>query len=121
MTVEERVEGVKKFFLRALFAAEKLDVVNQQQIGLAVTFAELDQVVVLNRVDEVVDEELAREIHHLRAFFLCADVLPDGLHEVCLAETHAAINEERVVGACRRLRNGKTGSVRDFVVRTDDE
>ena len=56
MTVEEGVEGVKKFFLRTLFAAEEMDVVDQEKIGLAIAFAESNEVVVLDRVDELVDE-----------------------------------------------------------------
>src|SRR5205814_8648335 len=36
VTVEEGIKGVKKFLLRPLFAAEKLNIVDQKQIGLAV-------------------------------------------------------------------------------------
>ena len=57
MAVEERIEGVEEFFLRPFFPAEELDVVDQQEIRLAITLAELDQVVVLNGVDELVDEQ----------------------------------------------------------------
>src|SRR5713226_9144507 len=108
MTVEERVEGVKKFFLRAFFTAEKLNIVNAEQIGLAITLAEFDQVVVLNRVDEFVDEKLARTINHLDVFLFREHVLPDRLHQVRFAKTHAAVNKKRVVGARRSLRDGET-------------
>src|SRR5205823_1299133 len=59
MSVEESVESVKKFFLRTFLAAKKLDVVNAKQIRLAIAFPEFDQVVVLDRVDEFIDEKLA--------------------------------------------------------------
>ena len=52
----ERVEGVKKFFLKAFFAGKKPDVVNQQYIRLEVFFAECDELVVLNRVNEFARE-----------------------------------------------------------------
>src|SRR5438270_6498302 len=68
VSVEERIERVKKFLLRTFFAAEKLNVVNTDQIGLAITLPEFDQIVVLNRVDEFVDEKLARKINHLGVF-----------------------------------------------------
>ena len=42
------VEGVEEFLLNAFLAGEELDVVDQQHIGLAVFFAELDQLVVLD-------------------------------------------------------------------------
>src|SRR6266699_882715 len=80
VTVEEGIKGVKKFLLRPLFAGEKLNIVDQEQIGLAVTFAEFHQSIVLNRVDKFVDEELAREIHHFGGFLLCPKILADGLH-----------------------------------------
>ena len=121
MPVEERVEGVEKFFLRALLAAEELDVVDQEQIGLPIAFAEFHQLVVLDRVDEFVDEKLARKIHDLRVFLFRPDVLADRLHQMRLAEPDAAVNEERVVGSGRRLRDGETRGVRDLVVRPDDE
>ena len=121
MPVEESVEGVEKFFLRTFFAAEELDVVDQKQIGLAITFPEFDQVVVLDRVDELVDEQLAREIHHFGVLLFRPDVLADRLHQMRLAQSDAAVNEKRVVGLRRRLRDGETGGVRDLVVRPDHE
>src|SRR5947207_4703687 len=98
MPVEKRVERVEKFFLRALFAAEKLDVVNQEQIGLPIAFAKLDEIVVLDGVDEFVDEKFAREVHDLRVFLFHSHELPYRLHQVRLAKSHAAVNEERIVG-----------------------
>ena len=38
-----------------------------------------------------------------------------------LAQTDAAVNEEGIVRARRRLRDSETGCVRDFVIRADDE
>ena len=60
-------------------------------------------------------------IDHLRVFLFRPDVLADRLHQVRLAESDAAVNEERVVGARGRLRDRETGGVRDFIVRTDHE
>src|SRR5438309_10644184 len=54
VTVEEGIEGVKKFLLRSFFPGEKLNIIYQEQICLAVTLAEFDQSIVLNRVDKFV-------------------------------------------------------------------
>src|SRR5436190_24065833 len=89
MPVEKRVERVEKFFLRALFAAEELDVVNQEQIGLPIAFAKFDEVVVLDGVDEFVDKKFARKVHDLGVFLFHSDELSDRLHQVRLAESHA--------------------------------
>src|SRR5689334_5912212 len=121
MSVEESVECMKKFLLGAFLAPQELNVVDQKEVGLPVTLAELDQVTVLNRVNELVDEQLTRDVNHLHVFSLCPDKLADGLHEMRLAETHAAIDEQRIVCSRRRLGDSETRCMRDFVVRADHE
>src|SRR5438552_10350764 len=121
MSVKERVERMEKFLLRPLFTAEKLNVVDQKKVGLAITFPEFYQIAVLYRVDELVDEQLTRDVKHLHVFPFRPDELADGLHQMGLAQTDAAVNKQRVVRSRRRLRDGETGCVRDFVVRADDE
>ena len=54
-------------------------------------------------------------------FFFASDVLADRLHQVGLAEADAAVNEKRIVGSRRRLRDRETGRVRNLVVRPDHE
>src|SRR5260370_39669659 len=121
MSVEERIECVKKFLLRTFLAAEKLNVVNAEQVSLAVTLAEFDQVVVLNCVDKFVDEKLARKINHLHVFLFREHILPDRLHQVRFAKTDAAVNKNRVVSARRCLRDCQTGGVGNFDVWSDHE
>src|SRR5262249_14784359 len=79
MSIKERVKRMKKFLLRSLLASEKLNVVNQKKIGLAITLPEFHQVTVLDRVDKLVDEQLARDVDHFHVFSLRPDELPDGL------------------------------------------
>src|SRR5437899_3624679 len=121
MSVKERVERMEKCLLIPLFTAEKLNVVDQKKVGLAITFPEFYQITVLYRVDDLVDEQLTRDVKHLHVFPFRPDELADGLHQMGLAQTDAAVNKQRIVRARRRLRDGKTGCVRDFVVRADDE
>src|SRR5215475_8900306 len=121
MSVKKGVESVKKFLLRPPLTTEKLNVVDQKKIGLPITLAELDQITVLDRVDELIDEQLTGDVDHLHVFPFRPDELADGLHEMRLAQTDTAINEERIVRARWRLRDSETRSMRDFVVRTDDK
>src|SRR5919198_2024186 len=121
MPVKERVERVEKFLLRPLLTTEKLNVVNQKKLGLAITLPEFDQITMLDRVDELVDEQLTRDVDHLHVFSFRPDELADGLHQMRLAQTDAAINEERVVGPRWRLRDCEAGCMRDFVIRADNE
>src|SRR5882762_8508684 len=121
MSVEKRVECVKEFFLGTLFSPKKLDVVDQEKIDLAIALSEFDQITVLDRVDELVDEQFTGDINNLYVFLLGPNVLPDGLHQVGLAKTNTAINEQRVVCARGRLGYSKSGSMRNFIVRADHE
>src|ERR1051325_7647562 len=121
MSIKKRVEGVKKFLLRPFFTTEKLDVVDQKKVGLPVTLAELDQITVLDRVDELVDEQLTRDINHLHVFPFRPDELANGLHQMGLTQTNAAVVEEGIVRARRRLLDSATSCMRDFVVGPNNE
>ena len=49
------------------------------------------------------------------------DLVADGLHQVGLAHTDAAVQEERVVGLRRTFRDRLAGGVRELVAAADDE
>ncbi len=66
----QRVERVEKFLLDALLAGEKLDVVNQQHVRLAIFFAECGELVVLKGVNVFVGEFFRGNIGDARAFWL---------------------------------------------------
>ena len=121
VAVEERVERVKKFLLRAFLAGEELDVVNEQHVHLAVALAEFHERAVLDRVNELVRELLARDVGNFRTLAVREDMLADGVHEVRFPESHSAVEKERVVNFARRLRDGAARGVRKLVVRADDE
>src|SRR5215831_9859732 len=120
MSVKEGIEGVEEFLLRPLFTTEELNVVDQKKVGLPITLAEFHQITVLDRVDEVVNKQLTGDIDHLHVFPFRPDELADGLHQMGLAQTDAAVNKEGIIRTRRRLRDSETGCMRDFVIRTDD-
>src|SRR5690606_40664835 len=51
LRLEQVVEGVEEFLLNALLAAEKVDVVDEKNIGVAVALTELGEGVFLNGRD----------------------------------------------------------------------
>ena len=114
--VVERVERVEELFLRLLAAGEELDVVDQEQIAVgAVARAELVHLVVLQRVDELVREAFGRHVHDARVRTLVEHAVRDGVHQVGLAETGAAADEERVVAAPAAARRSDRRRVRELV------
>ena len=75
----------------------------------------------LHRVDHLVHEPLRRDVGELQARQVRQHVVPDRVHQMRLAEAHAAVDEQRVVGARRRFGHRAAGRVRELVRRSDDE
>ncbi len=73
------------------------------------------------RVDQLVQEALGREIQHARVGVAAQDLVRDRVHQVRLAETDAAVEEERVVGAGGRFGHGARRGVGELVGGADDE
>ena len=62
----EGVKSVEELFLDALFARQELNVIDQQNVGLAVFLAKFRQLVVLNAVDVLIGELFRSQIGHAR-------------------------------------------------------
>ncbi len=119
--LEQVVEGVEELLLDALLAGEELDVVEQHDVGVAVALAELDHPVLLQRLDEVVRELLGREVGDARVRVVAQDGVPDGVHQVGLAEAGVAVDEQGVVGLGGGLGHRQRRGVRHLVVGPDDK
>jgi hypothetical protein len=119
--VVEGVEGVEELFLGLGLALEELDVVDEQDVDVAVAPLEAVLAVVADRVDELVGELLAGDVAHLRVGVEAADVVADRVQQVGLPQPGLAVDEQRVVGLAGRLGDGNGGGVREAVGRTDDE
>lgn len=88
------VEGVEELLLHPLFAGEELDVVDEQNVGVAVLVVELCGVLVVDAGDEVVAEFLAGDVDDLVLRMILADLVGDGVHQVGLAQTGGAVDEQ---------------------------
>lgn len=84
MAVEEGIESMKELFLGAAFIGEELDIIDEEDIGLAVAFAEFDQGIILDGVDEVIGEGFAGDVDDFGLLF-GGDGIADGVHEVGFA------------------------------------
>jgi hypothetical protein len=119
--VAQRVERVEELLLRALFAGQELDVVDEQHVHVPVFVPERQHLGVLDRVDHLVHEPLGRHVRDARAGARAQRGVADGLQQVRLAEAGAAEDEQRVVDAARVLGDGEAGGVREAVAAADDE
>ncbi len=93
----DRVEGVEELLLGAFLAGDELDVVDQQDVDAPVALAELLGLLSADRVDELVGELLARRVGDPLLRVARQDRVPDGVHQVRLAEATAAVDEQGVI------------------------
>ena len=117
----ERVEGVEELLLEALLAFHELDVVDQQDVAVAVAALEDHLAVVADGVDEVVHEGLGRDVADAHAGEVLHPVVADGVQEVGLPQAGVAVDEQRVVAGGGGLGDPLGGGVGEPVGRSDDE
>ena len=117
----EGVEGVEELLLGRRLALEELDVVDQEDVDVAV--AGLEGLVAggLQRRDELVGERLGGRVADAEARGVVAQVVGDRRQQVGLAQPRRAVEEERVVGLRRRLGDGQGGAVGEAVAGADHE
>ena len=117
----EGIERVEELFLNALFAGEKLDVVDQKDVGLTILFAEFDQLIVLNAIDVFVCKFFRRDIGDTRSLFIGGDMMANSMEQMCFSQADPAIKEKRIVGFAGGLRNCEGCGVGKVVVVADDK
>ncbi len=107
------IKGMEKFFLGRFLAGNKLDIVDQQDIDLAIALAEGRGIMRADRIDQVVGELFGRDVQYLQTLLVSG--VADGMQQVCFSKTHPAIQEQRVVGFGRVIGDSLAGGVRQAV------
>src|SRR4029079_18799397 len=98
MGLYESVEGVEKLLLGAVLVGKELDVIDQEQVERVVEALEFIKRLLLVGAHHVRDVLLGMRVAHLRLFALGGQMVADGLQQVSLSQSYAAIDEKRVVG-----------------------
>ena len=115
------VEGVEELLLGPRLAGDELDVVDQQDVGVAVTLLEIRHPVRPDGGDQLVGEFLRGDVADPQARVAGQHFVPDGVEKVGLAQADAAVDEERVIAVAGAVRDGEAGGVGELVPRADDE
>ena len=89
--------------------------------ALPVTPPELRDPVILEGPDELVGESLGREVEDAGLGPIAEDPVPDGVHQVGLAQADPAVDEERVVALPGIGPGGDARGVGELVGGSDDE
>ncbi len=90
---DQRVEGVEKFLLGAVLAAEKLDIVDQQKVQRVVVLLEAVEGLVLIGANHIGNVPLGVDITDLGGRVEFEQQVTDGLNEVSFTQAHTTINK----------------------------
>ena len=110
-----RLEGVEELFLRAVLAGEELDVVDQQQVQRMVVALEIVERLALVGLDHVGHVLVGMHVAHAHPGAGRDHGVADGVDQVGLAQAHAAVQEQRVVGRAGVLGHLQRGGAGQLV------
>ena len=96
--VAQLVEHLEKLRLCLQLSGEELNIVDEQYVNSIIFFTELIRIFFADGTDEFVREIHAGDIEHALIGMICEDLMTDRVHQMCFAEPHTAVNEERIVG-----------------------
>src|SRR3989338_9791122 len=112
---------MEQFFLRLFGICDKLDVIHDKNVILPVLILKTVRapstycIYIINR------KSLTR---HIKNFFVGVsffEIISDGLNEVCFAVPGRSVNEERVIGLSRALKDSFCRGMRKLIKRSDDK
>jgi len=95
---------------------DELNIVHHEDIHVAETVAELGVAVLLDGGDQLVGEVFAGDVEQPLFRVLLLHIVADGVHQVGLAQAHAAMDEQGVVGIGGGLGHGQGGGMSKAVV-----
>ena len=119
--VDQRVERVEEFVLRRILAGDELDIVDHQHVDRTEQFLEIHDLLVTQRLDEAVHELLGRQVKDAQLGLAGNHLVRDGMHQVGLAQTDAAIKEQRVKRHRAAFGHSPRGGMGQFVRLAHDE
>ena len=116
----KRVKGVEEFLLGTLLAADKLNVVHQQDVGVSVLMSELGHLGLSEAFDKLVRKVVALYVADNLGRIILFDLVSDSVEQVGLAESGVSVQKQRIIGVRRICRYGETRGVGEFVGRADN-
>src|SRR3990172_6847297 len=101
MSFNQSVEGVEKFFLRAILSSEKLDIVYKQHVQRVVVTLEFIERLLLISAHHIGNVLGRVQISDLGAGMLCQNEVSNRMYEVGFTKADTSVDEQRVIGGTR--------------------
>src|SRR6056297_4030105 len=105
---------MKKLLLHAVLACQKMDVVNQQNVDIAIFVSKSRQLSVLQSRNIFVYKRFRRYVAH-GLFLVLENMVSYGMHQMGLSQTYTAIYKKGIVGRGRRMRHSQRCSMGETV------
>ena len=110
-----------RILLDAFLAAQKMDVVNQENVNIPEMIPEARQVFPDQGVNILIAEFLAADVFDARLGKALQRFLRDSVQQVGLAQSGRTVNEQRIIGGARRGGNSQASPVRKAAVVSNDK
>ena len=94
---QQGLEGVEELLLRSVLVGEKLHIVNEQQVQRVVTLLEFIKRFALIGFNHIRDKLFGMDVENFCARVVQQQLVADGMNQMGFAQTHPAIDEQRVV------------------------
>ncbi len=117
----QRVKCMEKFLLSRFFPSQELNVVNQQNVYVAVFVAKAFRPVVPDGVDEFIREFLRGNVHDAACRVMFQNVMADRMHQVRFSQPDPSVQKQRVVCFGKRLGDGERCRMGEPVPGSDHE
>ena len=121
LVVVQGVKRMEELLHRRLFTRQKLDIVNQKNVNIAVNLLERRTLIITDRVNEVIRELLRIHVAHPQIRVQILGVVADRVQQVGLTQARTAVDEQRVVDNAGLLRHRKSARVCKAVGLTNHE
>ena len=116
---------MKKFFLGTFFSYNKLNIIDEEYVIVAVLLTEsrhsklISILTDLQSVDQFIGKRLAGYIENFFGGVLFKDVMGNGMHQMRLSKSYASVYKKRVVDISGRFRNCKGCSMCKVIIASD--
>ena len=113
---------MEKFLLGTLLSYNKLDIIDQENVVVAVFFPKLcggNIIFVSDRVDQLIGKGLGTDVKNLGFRVVFQYKMSDCMHQMGFSKSYASVDKQRIVDFARRFRYRKGCRVGQIVVGAD--
>ena len=121
MIAVQSVEGMEKFLLGGFLTGDELDIVDEENIRLAVFFTESGVLPTGDGFDQLIGEILAVDVDGVQTRGALKELVGDGVHQMGLTQTGGTVQKQRIVRGGGIVCHRQSRRVGEFIGVTDDE